>query len=236
MKTIGLIGGMSWESTLEYYRIINELVSRRLGGHHSAKVILYSVDFDEVVKLQHEGDWEKLGDMLAEIARRLESCGADLILICTNTMHKVANYVQRAIRVPLLSVIDATAEEIKRVGLKKVGILGTKFTMEDEFYRTGLERHGIRTLIPDERDRDTVHRIIFDELCLGFFKESSKEKLKEVVERLKEKGAEGVVLACTELPLLLSKEDCDIPLFDTTRIHAEYAVNFALQNMRETDK
>ncbi len=229
MKTIGLIGGMSWESTLEYYRIINELVSKRLGGHHSAKIILYSVDFDEVVKLQHKGDWEKLGEMLAEIARRLEACGADLILICTNTMHKVADYVQKAINIPLLSIIDATAEEIKRTGLRKVGLLGTKFTMEDDFYRAGLERHGIQTVIPDEEDRNTVHRIIFDELCLGVFKESSKEELKKIVEKLKERGAEGVVLACTELPLLLSQEDCDIPIFDTTRIHAEYAVNFALR-------
>jgi aspartate racemase len=229
MKTIGLIGGMSWESTLEYYRIINELVSKRLGGHHSAKIILYSVDFDEVVKLQHKGDWEKLGEMLAEIARRLETCGADLVLICTNTMHKVADYVQKAINIPLLSIIDATAEEIKRTGLRKVGLLGTKFTMEDDFYRAGLERHGIQTVIPDEEDRNTVHRIIFDELCLGVFKESSKEELKKIVEKLKEKGAGGVVLACTELPLLLSQEDCDIPIFDTTRIHAEYAVNFALR-------
>jgi len=229
MKTIGLIGGMSWESTLEYYRIINELVSKRLGGHHSAKIILYSVDFDEVVKLQHQGDWEKLGKMLAEIARRLEACGADLILICTNTMHKVADYVQKAISIPLLSIIDATAEDIKKSGLKKVGLLGTKFTMEDDFYRTGLERHGINTVIPDEEDRNTVHRIIFDELCLGVFKESSKEELKKIVEKLKEKGAEGVVLACTELPLILNQDDCDIPLFDTTRIHAEYAVNFALR-------
>jgi len=229
MKTIGLIGGMSWESTLEYYRIINELVSKRLGGHHSAKIILYSVDFDEVVKLQHQGDWKKLGEMLAEIARRLEACGADLVLICTNTMHKVADYVQKAINIPLLSIIDATAEEIKRVGLKRVGLLGTKFTMEDDFYRAGLERHGIQTVIPDEEDRNTVHRVIFDELCLGVFKESSKEELKKIVKKLKEKGAEGVVLACTELPILLSQEDCDIPLFDTTRIHAEYAVNFALR-------
>jgi aspartate racemase len=229
MKTIGLIGGMSWESTLEYYKIINELVSKKLGGHHSAKIILYSVDFDEVVKPQHQGDWVKLGEMLAEIARRLEACGADLVLICTNTMHKVADYVQKAINIPLLSIIDATAEKIKRAGLKRVGLLGTKFTMEDDFYRTGLERHGITTVIPDEEDRNTVHRIIFDELCLGVFKESSKEELKKIVKKLKEKGAEGVVLACTELPLLLSQEDCDIPLFDTTRIHAEYAVNFALQ-------
>ncbi|RLI84802.1 MAG: aspartate racemase [Archaeoglobales archaeon] len=227
MKTIGLIGGMSWRSTLEYYRIINELVGERLGGYHSAKIILHSVDFDEILRFQ--GDWKRLGEMLAEIAKRLEFCGADLILICTNTMHKVADYVQEAIDVPLLNIIDVTAEEIKKAGLEVVGILGTKFTMEDEFYREGLRRYGIKALIPDEEDRKTVHRIIFEELCFGVFKESSKEKLKGIVERLRKDGAEGVVLACTELPLILSQEEFEIPLFDTTRIHAEYAVSFALK-------
>ncbi len=228
MKTIGLIGGMSWESTLEYYRIINELVKERLGGWHSAKLILYSLDFDEIVRLQHKNDWDKLGEILANAAKKLELCGAEVVLICTNTMHKVADRVRESISVPLLSIIDATAEKIKSAGIKKVGLLGTKFTMEDGFYQQGLEKHGIETIVPDEKDRQIVHSIIFDELCLGIFKESSREKLKEIIKKLKANGAEGVILGCTELPLIIKQEDSELPLFDTTRIHSEAAVDFAL--------
>ncbi len=229
MKTIGLIGGMSWESTLEYYRIINELVKEKLGGWHSAKILLYSVDFDRIVRLQHKGEWRRMGEILADIATRLENCGADVILICTNTMHKVADYVEERISVPLLNIIDATAERLKEKDLSKVGLLGTKFTMEDGFYQERLAKYGIEVIVPDETDRQTVHSIIFDELCLGVFKESSKIRLVEIIRKLKEAGAEGIILGCTELPLIVKQEDVDVLIFDTTRIHAEAAVDFALK-------
>ena len=228
MKTIGLLGGMSWESTLEYYRIINEEVAKRLNGLHSAKIILYSFDFDEIAELQIKNRWNELGEILAEKAKMLEKAGADFILICTNTMHKVADYVQRRISIPLLSIIDCVAEEIVKKGIERVGLLGTKFTMEDGFYEDGLRRYGLDVVIPDEEDRNEVHRIIFEELCRGIFKDSSKKKLIEIIEKLKMKGAEGVILGCTELPLLVKQ--ADIPIFDSTKIHAVYAVEFALRS------
>ena len=229
MKTIGLIGGTSWESTLEYYRIINELVRDRLGGFHSAKILLYSVDFDEYVKLMNVGKWDDIADKLIEIAIRLERCGAELLLICTNTMHRVADKVQKAINIPLINIIDVTAERIKERGLKTVGLLGTKFTMEDEFYRNRLGSHGINVIIPEENERNFIHDIIMNELCFGIVKEFSKKRFKEIIENLVSKGAEGIILGCTEVPLLIKQEDCDVPIFDTTRIHAEAAVEYALK-------
>ncbi len=227
MKTIGLLGGMSWESTLEYYRIINEEVAKRLNGLHSAKIILYSFDFDEIAELQSQNRWNELGEILAEKAEMLERAGADLILICTNTMHKVADYVQSRINVPLLNIIDCVAEEVVKRGVRRVGLLGTKFTMEDGFYEDGLRRYGLEVIVPDDEDRNEIHRIIFEELCRGIFKEHSKRKLIEIIGRLKMKGAEGVILGCTELPLLV--KEAEIPIFDSTKIHAVYAVEFALK-------
>ena len=231
MKTMGLIGGMSWESTVEYYKIINEIIKEKLGGLHSAKILMYSVDFEEIAELQHEGRWKELTEVMVEIAKRLEGAGADFLLICTNTMHKMADDVQQEIGIPLLNIIDVTAERIKKLGLRKVGLLGTKFTMEDDFYKGRLTRkHGIEVLIPDDEERQLVHDIIYDELCLGVIKQSSKEKVKRIVENLVSKGAEGIILGCTELPLLIKQEDCDVPVLDTTRIHAEAAVEYAIDD------
>jgi len=225
---IGLIGGMSWESTVEYYRIMNELVRERLGGWHSAEILLYSVDFDEIVRLQKAGDWKKTSEILGEIAVKLENAGAKAVLICTNTMHKIADEVQSRINVPLINIIDTTAEVLKRDGVKKAGLLGTKFTMEDGFYQERMKRHGIEVLIPErEDDRNAVHSIIFDELCFGIFKDESKRRLESIVEELKRRGADGIILGCTELPLLLKGDG----LYDTTRIHAEAAVEFLLSNI-----
>jgi aspartate racemase len=228
MKTIGLIGGMSWESTLEYYRIINEMVKEKLGGLNSAKILMYSVNFAEIAELQHKDEWSELSQILTDIAVKLENGGAEAVLICTNTMHKVADEVQKGINVPLINIIDVTAERIKNKGLKRVGLLGTKFTMEDEFYRKRLEKYGIQVLIPDEEGREVVHSVIYNELCVGVIKPESKEAYLKIIQDLSSKGAEGVVLGCTEIPLLIKQEDCDIPIFDTTRIHAEAAVKFAL--------
>lgn len=228
MKTIGLIGGMSWQSSLEYYRIVNDLVSRRLNGLHSAKCILYSFDFEEIAEKQRKSEWGKLGEMLSNAAKSLEGSGADVILICTNTMHKVADAVAEAVNVPLLNIIDVTAERIKKAGLKKVGLLGTKFTMEDDFYRDRLKINGLSVLVPEPEDRDFIHKVIFNELCRGILKKESKKGFLEIIEQLVTKGAEGIILGCTEIPLLVSNDDINVPLFDTTRIHAESAVEFAL--------
>lgn len=229
MKTIGLIGGMSWESTLEYYRIINETIKEKLNKLHSAKIIMYSVDFEEIELLQHKGKWDELGKIMAEIAKTLERAGADFIVICTNTMHKVAQEVEKSVRIPLLHIVDVTAEKIKAQGLKKVALLGTKFTMEDNFYRDRLKKHGIEAIIPEEEERQIVHDVIFKELCLGEIKESSKEKFKKIIDNLAKKGAEGVILGCTEIPLLIKQEDVELPIFDTTEIHAKAAVERAIQ-------
>ena len=227
---MGLIGGMSWESSLEYYRIINESVKKKLGGFHSAKCILYSVDFEEVEKLQHQGDWEELTRLMAEAAQRLESAGADFVIICTNTMHKMADEVQRAIRVPVLHIVDVTAEAIKNNGQTRVGLLGTKFTMEQDFYKGRLrDKHGLEVLIPSPEERQMVHDILYSELCLGEIKELSKEKFKSVIQNLVDHGAQGVILGCTEIPLIVSQDDYAIPVYDTTTLHAQAAVDFALR-------
>ncbi|MHA1642190.1 MAG: aspartate/glutamate racemase family protein [Promethearchaeota archaeon] len=229
MKLIGLIGGISWESSLHYYKIINEKVKEELGGLHSARCVLYSVDFDNIAKLQNEGNWQELNEIMISIAKKLENIGAELIVICANTMHKMADLIEEQINIPLIHIVDATAKEIKKQGIKKVGLLGTKYTMEQDFYVKRLkEKYGIKVIIPKENDRDIIHDVIFNELCLGIVKENSKQQYIKIIKDLERSGAEGVILGCTEIPLLITKEDVSIPVFDTTRIHAEYAVNFAL--------
>jgi len=230
MKTMGMIGGMSWESSLEYYRIVNETVKKSLGGFHSAKCILYSVDFEEVEKLQHKGDWDALTGLMLDSAQRLEQAGADFVIICTNTMHKMADEVQSAINVPVLHIVDVTAEAIKRNGQTRVGLLGTKFTMEQKFYKGRLkDKHGLDVLIPSSEERQMVHDILYSELCLGEIKEQSRGEFKRVIHNLVDRGAQGVILGCTEIPLIVSQDDYDIPVYDTTQLHAQAAVDFALQ-------
>jgi aspartate racemase len=229
MKTIGLIGGMSWESSIEYYRIINETVRDKLGGLHSAKSVMVSVDFAEIEALQHQGQWREATQMMIDAARNVERGGADFVIICTNTMHKMADDVQQAINIPLLHIADATAAKIKGQGLSKVGLLGTKFTMEEDFYKGRLvDRHGLEVLIPDDQQREMVHRVIYDELCLGQVKADSKAKYVELMADFTEAGAEGIILGCTEIGLLVDAGDSAVPLFDTTYIHAVAAVEYAL--------
>ena len=230
MKTIGLIGGMSWESSLEYYRIINEEVKRKLGGLHSAKILMYSVDFEEIEKVQHQGKWDEATKLMIEAAQRLEKGGADFVVICSNTMHKMSGEVEKNIGIPLLHIADATADKIKEVSFKKVGLLGTRFTMEEDFYKGRLkERYSLEVVVPDEKGRQIVHDIIYKELCLGVIKPSSKDQIYEIIQNLVKDGAEGIILGCTEIPLLIQQEDVKVPLFDTTRIHAESAVEYALK-------
>lgn len=229
MKTIGLIGGMSWESTIPYYRQINETIKQRLGGLHSAKILLYSVDFQEIEALQREGRWDEAGALLADVARRLEAAGANGLVLCTNTMHKVAAAIENAVDIPLLHIADPTADAIKRAGISTIGLLGTRFTMEQDFYRARLaERHGLKVLTPDADDRDTVHRIIYEELCLGRIKAESRDVYIEVIARLVEQGAQAVILGCTEISLLIEPKHVNIPLFDTTQLHAVYAADWML--------
>jgi aspartate racemase len=229
MKTIGLIGGMSWESSLEYYKIINETVRDRLGGLHSAKCILYSVEFSEIEELQRKGMWLEAGKILSNIGHSLEIAGADILIICTNTMHKVAVDVERVTKIPLLHIADPTAETIKKLGLKTIGLLGTRFTMEDDFYRGRLkDMHGLSVLIPEPADRQIVHRIIYDELCLGKILDSSRDEYKRIILDMIHHGAEGIILGCTEIGLLISAGDCPVPVFDTTLLHAARAVDLAL--------
>jgi aspartate racemase len=229
MKTIGLIGGMSWESTVPYYQTVNRVIGRRLGGLHSAKVALYSVDFDEIEKLQHAGLWEASGDILADAARAVRRAGADFIVLCTNTMHKVATQIEAAVDVPLLHIADATATRVKAAGVARVGLLGTKFTMEEDFYRGRLEsRHGLAVLTPPADQRDLVHRVIYGELCLGNVRGESRQGFQQAVAGLVAEGAQGVILGCTEIGLLLRQQDAPVPLFDTATIHAEAAAEFAL--------
>jgi aspartate racemase len=236
MKTIGLIGGMSWESSVEYYKIINETVRDKLGGFHSAECIMYSVDFAEIEPLQHQGKWKETTEILISAARSVEAGGADFVVLCTNTMHKVADEVQKKIRIPILHIADATAKTIKAQALTKVGLLGTKFTMEEDFYKGRLsQRHHLKIIIPPPEDREAVHRIIYDELCMGEIKPSSKTRYLEIIERLARNGAEGIILGCTEIGLLVKKEDTRVPLFDTTKIHAIAAVEFALEPFGEND-
>lgn len=229
MKTIGMIGGMSWESSIEYYRIINQTIRDKLGGLHSAKSVIYSVDFAEIETLQHQGKWDQATRMMIDVAKNVERGGADFVIICTNTMHKMANDVQQAIDIPLLHIADATAEKIKAQGLNKVGLLGTKFTMEEDFYRGRLvDQHGLEVIIPDDRQREVVHRVIYDELCLGQVEAGSKAQYIDIMAEFVDDGAQGIILGCTEIGLLVGEEDCQVPLFDTTYIHAVAAVEYAL--------
>ncbi len=231
MRTIGLIGGMSWESSSEYYRIINESVKEKLGNNHSAKCILYSFDFSEIEKLQHEGKWRELTNMMIDAANKLKDSGAEFLVICTNTMHRMADDIHKKTNMEILHIVDTTAEEIKKKEIKKVGLLGTKFTMEGDFYIGRLkDKYDIEVIVPDRVERDFIHNVIYKELCNGIIKESSKEKFKRIIKNLAEKGAEGVILGCTEIPLLIKQEDVDIPIFDTTKIHAEYAVRYSLKD------
>ncbi|GAA1167659.1 aspartate racemase [Kitasatospora gansuensis] len=228
MKVIGLIGGMSWESSAEYYRLLNELTRERLGGLHSARCVLWSVDFAEIERLQVAGEWDKAGAVLADAARALEAAGAELLLICTNTMHKVADQVAAAVDVPLLHLADATALAVRSAGLARVGLLGTAFTMEQSFYRDRLASHGLDVLVPDAPGRALVHRVIYEELCLGVIREESRAAYRSVIADLVARGAEGIVLGCTEIELLISPADSPVPVFATTRLHAEAAVAAAL--------
>ena len=229
MKTIGMIGGMSWESSIEYYRIINETVKEKLGGLHSAVSLMYSVDFAEIEALQHAGRWDEATQTMIEAAQRVEAGGADFVIICTNTMHKMADEVEATINIPLLHIADATAEVIKTRGLRVIGLLGTKFTMEGDFYRGRLvEKHKLDVLIPETQDREVVHRVIYDELVLGQIKSESREAYKQIIENLIAAGAQGIILGCTEIGLLVKDEDSRVPLFDTTHIHAVAAVEYAL--------
>jgi len=230
MKTIGLIGGTSWESSREYYRIINELVKEKLGGMHSAKCILYSVDFAELARLREKGGWERVAERFSGIARNLEASGAGMILLCANTTHIVAPEVEESVSIPLIHIVDATVKEIRKKGFKRVGLLGTKYTMEEDFYRKRLvEKHGIETIVPDSDDRELVNSVIVEELCMGKLTDSSRRRYIGIIGRLAEQGAQGVILGCTEIPLLVKEGDVEIPLFDTTAIHAKAAVDFALK-------
>ncbi len=229
MKVIGLIGGMSWNSTLEYYRLINELIASRLGGLHSARIVLYSLDFEEIERAQREARWDDATTILSEAGIALKQTGADFLVICTNTMHKVADAVKERVDLPLIDIVDVTGNSIVEHGLGKVGLLGTRFVMEEPFYRLKLEKQfDIEVLVPNKSDRAVVDRIIYDELCQGKISTSSRYSVIEIIQKLVARGAEGVILGCTELPLLIRPSDVDVPLFNTTRLHAEAAVNLAL--------
>ena len=229
MKTIGLIGGMSWESSLAYYRLINEEVKTKLGGLHSAKCILYSVDFEEIERYQADGDWESSGKLLGDVALSLEKAGAEMIVICTNTMHKVVGYIEEKVSLPILHIADSTAKQIQKSKISTVGLLGTKYTMEQDFYKTRIESNGIKVLIPNDQDRKVINKVIYEELCLGEIQESSRDYYKKVIKGLVDDGAEGIILGCTEIGLLVKPEDSEVPLFDTAVIHAIEAVNMALE-------
>ena len=229
MKTIGLIGGMSWESTVTYYKIINETVKEKLGGLHSAKCILYSIDFQEIEECQANGNWEKSGEILGEAANNLEKAGADFIVICTNTMHKVINQIKEKISIPILHIAEMTAEKILEKGLKNIALLGTKYTMEQDFYKSKLIEKEINVIIPDKNDIEIINKVIYDELCLGIINSNSKKKFLEIVDKLRSKGAEGIILGCTEIGLLIKNEDTDVPLFDTAIIHAEQAAIYSIK-------
>ena len=228
MRTLGLLGGMSWESTIPYYRLINERVRERLGGLHSARLLLYSVDFAEIEALQHQGRWDEAGAMLADAGRRLAAAGADALVICTNTMHLVAPQVEAASGLPLLHIADATARRIREAGIVRVGLLGTRFTMEQAFYRERLERAGLTVRVPDADTRAEVHRVIYEELCRGRIVEASRERYRAIMAALAAEGCEGIILGCTEIGLLVGDDDAVVPPFDTTRIHAEDSADWAL--------
>ena len=229
MKTIGLLGGMSWESTASYYRVLNEGIKSALGGFHSARIAMVSVDFDEIEKLQQAGDWEQMAQLLAAAAKSVETAGADFLLICTNTMHKVAPQIEQAISIPLLHIADATAEQLLRDQITCVGLLGTQFTMEQDFYKRRLsEKFGIEVVIPDAEDRKLVHGVIYDELCMGKIEDSSRSSYVKIIHKLKQQGAEAVILGCTEIALLVQQAHTPVPLYDTTEIHAQQAIRYAL--------
>ena len=229
MKTIGLLGGMSWESTALYYKLINEGVKEKLGGLHSAKIAMVSVDFQEIEALQDSGQWERAGEILADAAQQIEAAGADFLLICTNTMHKVAPQIENVIGIPLLHLADATARRVKSEGIESVGLLGTRFTMEQDFYRGRLiDKHGLHVVVPSPTDREIVHRVIFDELCRGVVKGESRNAYLEIMKKMRRDGAEAIIEGCTEIVMLVQQHHTDIPLFDTTAIHAEAAVAEAL--------
>jgi aspartate racemase len=229
MKVIGLLGGMSWESTVPYYRVINDTVRQRLGGLHSAKIVLYSVDFFEIAQLQRAGNWDGAGQAMIAAARALERAGAECLAICTNTMHKLVPAIEPAIGIPVLHIVDAAAAAVKAQKIQTVGLLGTQFTMEHGFYRDRLrERHGLTVVIPDDADRAQIHRIIFDELCVGIVRDESRAAYRRIIAQLVQRGAQGIVLGCTEQAMLVTPEDAPVPMFDTTRLHALYAAEWAL--------
>ena len=230
MKTIGMIGGMSWESSLEYYRLVNELVKQRLGGFHSAKSIMLSVDFSEVELLQHEGRWAEAGKVMADAAIILQKGGADCVVLCTNTMHKCAGEIESAIQIPFLHIVDPTAEAICKMGIRTIGLLGTKFTMEEDFYKGRLkDGYGLNVVIPSPGDREKIHRVIFQELVLGKINPESRKTYLDIINALIQNGAEGIILGCTEIGLLIKPDDVTVPVFDTTILHARAAVDFAFQ-------
>ncbi|NOU92581.1 amino acid racemase [Paenibacillus sp. LMG 31456] len=229
MKTIGLIGGMSWESSLLYYQIINQRVREKLGEHHSAKCLMYSVDFQEIKTYQHQGDWDKATKVMMDAAHKLESGGSDFIVICTNTMHKMAKEIEESVSIPLLHIADPTAKEIFKDRIKKVALLGTEFTMQQDFYKGRLnEQFGLNVMVPNETDQKVIHDIIYQELCLGIINKESKKSYLKIINRLHQEGAEAIIFGCTEITLLIKQDDCNIPVYDTTRLHAESAVDFAL--------
>lgn len=228
MKTLGLIGGTTWVSTVDYYRYINKLTTERLGGLNSAKILLYSVRFSEIKNLADAGDWESLGELMSGIAQNLEKGGAEAIVLCANTMHIVADKVQEKTTIPLIHITDATAKEILAQNLKKVALLGTGFTMNNDFYKDRLSEYGIETIVPNDEERDFIHWSIFEELAKDIFTRETKEKYLEIIGKLNDRGAEGIIFGCTEIPMLLKPEDCNIPSFDTTLLHAKAAVEFAL--------
>jgi aspartate racemase len=229
MRVIGLLGGMSWESTAEYYRIINQEVRQRLGRQHSAKILLYSVDFDSIEQLQNAGNWQKAGELLATEARRLERGGAELLLLCTNTMHKVAPAIEQSVDIPMCHIADATADAVRNAGYGTVGLLGTRFTMEEDFYKGRLsDKHGLNVLVPNPQDRATVDRVIYEELCRGEIRETSRSDYTRIIASLAEHGADAVILGCTEIGLLIKPQHSPLPVFDTAQIHAEKAVELAL--------
>ncbi len=228
MKTIGLIGGMSWESTATYYQVINETIKRELGGLHSAKILLYSVDFDEIERYQASNDWAKSADVLSDAAMRLERAGADFIVICTNTMHKVAPQMREHISIPIIHIAEATADKLKEQGIATVGLLGTKYTMTQDFYKTKLTEAGIRVIVPNDDDVETVNSVIYQELCLGNIRQESKDAYLTIIKKLADAGAQGVILGCTEIGLLVQQKDVELPVFDTTLIHAEKAARLSI--------
>ncbi|MGL5677960.1 MAG: aspartate/glutamate racemase family protein [Cellulosilyticaceae bacterium] len=231
MKTIGLIGGMSWESTVTYYQIINETIKEELGGLHSAKILLYSVDFAEIEACQVKGEWDKSAAILSDAAKRLEKAGADFLIICTNTMHKVVPQIQESVRIPIIHIADATAEALKKAQIKKVALLGTKYTMTQDFYKERIESNGIEVVIPEEADVELVNQVIYDELCLGKINDASRKEYVRIIEALRERGAQGVILGCTEIGLLIQQKDTVLPVFDTAQIHAQAAALQAIDTL-----